>query len=241
MVVAALHRTPSVAALAAEFACAAAEHYRSGAFPFTNFKLLHKAGLLALTVPIHLGGNAAGLAEAARLVGTIATGEPSTALASAMESTHHALIARSTRFPRHRPSAWGCEAASAVRCSTRCGSSPSWARQRVAVCLRPPPRARHKVGGSSGTRSTPPAYRSWLVSGLGQDGRGRATRRPFPGACRSARDPDRRELGSLGHAGPPGSHDIVSTAWRSRPITRSTSVHPATGRSSPRPGPGTRC
>ncbi|MFZ1429524.1 MAG: acyl-CoA dehydrogenase family protein, partial [Geminicoccaceae bacterium] len=72
MAVAALHRTPSVAALAAEFALAAAQHDSSGAFPFANFTLLHKAGLLALTVPTHLGGNAAGLAEAARLVGTIA-------------------------------------------------------------------------------------------------------------------------------------------------------------------------
>ncbi|MFZ1431639.1 MAG: acyl-CoA dehydrogenase family protein, partial [Geminicoccaceae bacterium] len=83
-------------------------------FPFANFTLLHKAGLLALTVPTHLGGNAAGLAEAARLVGTIAAGEPSTALVLAMQFTHHALIARSSHFPRHLAERLGREAASAV-------------------------------------------------------------------------------------------------------------------------------
>lgn len=114
MALAALHRTPSVAALAAEFAVTAAEHDRTAAFPFANFARLHEAGLLALTVPLHLGGNGAGLDEAMRVVGTIATGEPSTALVLAMQFIQHAMIARSHRFPRHLAERLGREATAAV-------------------------------------------------------------------------------------------------------------------------------
>lgn len=114
MALAALHRTPSVAALATEFARTAAEHDRTATFPFVNFTRLHEAGLLALTVPLHLGGNAASLDEAAQVIGTIAAGEPSTALVLAMQFTHHAMIARSGRFPRHLGERLGREAATAV-------------------------------------------------------------------------------------------------------------------------------
>ena len=42
--------------LAVVFARTAAEHDRTGAFPFSNFRLLHEAGLLALRTPTRLGG-----------------------------------------------------------------------------------------------------------------------------------------------------------------------------------------
>jgi alkylation response protein AidB-like acyl-CoA dehydrogenase len=85
--------------LAAEFAKTAAEHDRVASFPFDNFTRLHRADLLALTVPARYGGGGAGLAEAAHVIGVIAQGEPSTALVLAMQYIQHAAIARSDRFP----------------------------------------------------------------------------------------------------------------------------------------------
>ena len=87
--------------LAAVFARTAAEHDRTGAFPFENFRLLREAGLLALRTPARFGGAGAGIAEAARVIGAIAEGEPATALVLAMQYIQHAGIARSTRWPEH--------------------------------------------------------------------------------------------------------------------------------------------
>jgi len=88
-------------ALAEEFAGTATSYDRSGAFPFENFARLRQSGLLALTVPSEFGGSGAGLADAASVVGTIAAGEPSTALVLAMQYIQHAALARSERWPRH--------------------------------------------------------------------------------------------------------------------------------------------
>lgn len=84
--------------LAIEFAARAAEHDRDGSFPFANFARLHEAGLVALTVPRQLGGTGAGLAEAVDTVGTIAGGEPSTALVLAMHYVQHSIVQRAP-FP----------------------------------------------------------------------------------------------------------------------------------------------
>jgi alkylation response protein AidB-like acyl-CoA dehydrogenase len=71
--------------LAAEFAASAAELDRTGAFSHANFQRLREAGLLALTAPERLGGGGAKLSEVASVIGTIAKGEPSTALILVMQ------------------------------------------------------------------------------------------------------------------------------------------------------------
>lgn len=71
--------------LAKAFARDAASHDRDGTLPLENFRRLHEAGLSALTLPDAFGGPAAGLAEAAAVIGTIAYGEPSTALILVMQ------------------------------------------------------------------------------------------------------------------------------------------------------------
>jgi alkylation response protein AidB-like acyl-CoA dehydrogenase len=81
-----------VASLASEFAGTAAYHDRTGEFPFANFDRLSEAGLLTLTLPRHLGGQGAGLAEALSVIGGIARGEPSTALVLTMQYVHHGLL-----------------------------------------------------------------------------------------------------------------------------------------------------
>jgi alkylation response protein AidB-like acyl-CoA dehydrogenase len=67
-------------ALRDQFAISAAEHDRTGAFPFANFEALRDAGILNLTVDAKYGGPGMGVETAARAVSLIAEGEPSTAL-----------------------------------------------------------------------------------------------------------------------------------------------------------------
>ncbi|WP_430910176.1 acyl-CoA dehydrogenase family protein [Methylobacterium sp. sgz302541] len=99
--------------LAEGFAARAAEHDRSGAFPHANVAALHRAGLLALTVPRRLGGGGAGLARAAEVVGAIGAGDPATALVLAMTLLQHGLIHRDgSPWPRPVSDALGREAAS---------------------------------------------------------------------------------------------------------------------------------
>jgi alkylation response protein AidB-like acyl-CoA dehydrogenase len=80
-------------ALRDQFAVEAAEHDRTGAFPFTNFEALRDAGILNLTVDAKYGGPGMGVETAARAVSLIAEGEPSTALVYAMHLIYHALPA----------------------------------------------------------------------------------------------------------------------------------------------------
>jgi len=80
------------------FAPRAAEHDRSGAFPFENFEALRDAGILNLTVDAKYGGPGLGLETACRAVSTIAEGEPSTALVWAMHLIYHALPAITGRW-----------------------------------------------------------------------------------------------------------------------------------------------
>jgi alkylation response protein AidB-like acyl-CoA dehydrogenase len=70
----------------------AAAHDRDGSFPFENFDLLHRHGLLALTVPAERGGGGADLATASRVVRAVARGEASTALVLAMQYLAHRLV-----------------------------------------------------------------------------------------------------------------------------------------------------
>jgi alkylation response protein AidB-like acyl-CoA dehydrogenase len=89
------------AELARDFATRAAAHDRDASFAFENIAALSHAGLLELTIPAALGGPDGGLAELAALVGTIATGDASTALVLAMTHLQLASVLRSTRWPRH--------------------------------------------------------------------------------------------------------------------------------------------
>src|SRR5690348_5644961 len=87
------------ALLAPTFAERAPIHDRDGSFPFENFEYLSKAGLLSLTVPSALGGEGAGVAKAAQVLGIIAKADPSTALVLSMHYINHLLMARSSRWP----------------------------------------------------------------------------------------------------------------------------------------------
>lgn len=93
--------TPVLQALAAEFAATAADHDRTGAFPFANFERLHAEGITALTVPVALGGRGGGLADAVEAVSWIARGDPSTALVLAMQLINQAVIPITPSWPQH--------------------------------------------------------------------------------------------------------------------------------------------
>ena len=85
--------------LAPRFAERAVLHDREASFPFENFKELSEAGLLALTVPVALGGSGAGAREAARVLGVLAKADPSTALVLSMHYIQHLVMAKSQRWP----------------------------------------------------------------------------------------------------------------------------------------------
>ncbi|MGL4964331.1 MAG: acyl-CoA dehydrogenase family protein [Inquilinus sp.] len=103
----------TVAALAAEFSRTAAEHDRSGIFPFANFDRLAEDGLLALVTPRRFGGLGGGLQDAATVIGGIARGEPSTALVLSMQYLQHASM-EERGWPAHLAERLGREAAAGV-------------------------------------------------------------------------------------------------------------------------------
>lgn len=88
-----------LASLSAQLASTAADYDRSGAFPQANFDLLHRHGLLALTVPTALGGLGGNLAQASQVIGAVARGEPSTALILVMQYLQHARLHSTQRWP----------------------------------------------------------------------------------------------------------------------------------------------
>ncbi|SEE33405.1 acyl-CoA dehydrogenase family protein [Bradyrhizobium erythrophlei] len=85
--------------LAEVFAVRAPAHDRDASFPFENFADLSREGLLALTVPVALGGGGAGARDATRVLGIIGKADPSTALVLSMHYIQHLVMARSTRWP----------------------------------------------------------------------------------------------------------------------------------------------
>ncbi|TWS95679.1 acyl-CoA dehydrogenase family protein [Reyranella sp. CPCC 100927] len=102
--------TPTVdlsllAELSRAFAARADAHDRDASFAFENIDQLRETGFLALVTPRDHGGAGRGLAAAAKVIGLLAEGDPSTALVLSMQYISHASIARSTRWPpsvRHR-------------------------------------------------------------------------------------------------------------------------------------------
>jgi alkylation response protein AidB-like acyl-CoA dehydrogenase len=92
-------RAATLDQLATSFARTAAEHDLRGVFPRQNLPPLFEAGLLSLTVPRAFGGQGAGLAQSARVIGTLAQGDPATALILTMQTLQHANLARARRWP----------------------------------------------------------------------------------------------------------------------------------------------
>lgn len=91
-----------LARLSAQFAATAADHDRAGRFPHDNFATLQRHGLVGLTVPTAHGGRGATLAEARRVIGAVARGEPATALILTMTYLQHQAIGcADSRWPRH--------------------------------------------------------------------------------------------------------------------------------------------
>ncbi|VVD83369.1 acyl-CoA dehydrogenase family protein [Pandoraea anhela] len=73
---------------------------RDARFPFDNFALLHRHGLIAEIVPRAEGGGGGGLATARRIIGAVAAGESATALVLTMTYLQHrSLVRTSTRWP----------------------------------------------------------------------------------------------------------------------------------------------
>ncbi|KON65306.1 putative acyl-CoA dehydrogenase YdbM [Komagataeibacter europaeus] len=86
-------------ALAARFATRAAAHDRSGEIATENLDECRAAGLLGLTIARADGGQGGGLRQVTDVVGTLATGDPTTALIMAMHFLQHMLIAQSDHWP----------------------------------------------------------------------------------------------------------------------------------------------
>ncbi|VVE49538.1 acyl-CoA dehydrogenase family protein [Pandoraea fibrosis] len=73
---------------------------RDARFPFENFALLHRHGLIAEIVPRAQGGGGGGLVAARRIVGAVAAGESATALVLTMTYLQHrSLVRTSTHWP----------------------------------------------------------------------------------------------------------------------------------------------
>ncbi len=95
---------PSASTLAelTQALAANAERYdRNGQFPADNFSLLHRHGLLGLTVPRALGGGGADLASARQVIAAVGKGCPSTALILVMQYLQHFRLQDEARWPEH--------------------------------------------------------------------------------------------------------------------------------------------
>lgn len=86
-------------ALTADFAATAAELDAGPGFPHDNLARLHRADLLALTVPRALGGHEATLPQALKVVRAVARGEPSTALILVMQYLYHVRLQGNPNWP----------------------------------------------------------------------------------------------------------------------------------------------
>ena len=89
----------ALAALTVALAERAEDYDRNPRFPQENFAILADAGLIGLTVDKRFGGQGAGFVDALRVLGTVAKGEPSTALILFMTFAFHAAPERNGRWP----------------------------------------------------------------------------------------------------------------------------------------------
>ncbi|KPI20804.1 Acyl-CoA dehydrogenase type 2 domain-containing protein [Actinobacteria bacterium OK074] len=81
--------------VSASLAATAAEHDRTGAFPYTPIQLVHEAGLLTAGVDARYGGFGATFTEVAKILLALGRGDPSTALIAGMTIVPHLLQTRS--------------------------------------------------------------------------------------------------------------------------------------------------
>jgi alkylation response protein AidB-like acyl-CoA dehydrogenase len=88
-----------LAPLVVSFAARAADYDRTGAIPAESLRDAADAGLLALTVPVTLGGRGASLTEASATARRLAAADPATTLILSMTWIQHANIAREHRWP----------------------------------------------------------------------------------------------------------------------------------------------
>ncbi len=84
-----------------QFSQTAAHYDQTGEFPHENFRVLHRYGLLALTVPRQLDGYGATLAQARQVISAVAQGEPSTALILVMQYLQHSRLPLNQYWPEH--------------------------------------------------------------------------------------------------------------------------------------------
>jgi len=89
----------ALADLTARLAERAEDYDCNPRFPHENFAILAKRGLIGLTVDARLGGHGAGFADALRVLGAVAKGEPSTALILFMTYAFHASPDRNGNWP----------------------------------------------------------------------------------------------------------------------------------------------
>lgn len=82
-----------IVSLSRDFATRAATHDEEASFPIENYRKLHEAGLLGLTIPQEYGGPGLDLLSQALCLLEIAKGCPSTALTFTMHSTLLTFIA----------------------------------------------------------------------------------------------------------------------------------------------------
>lgn len=75
-------------------AAQAAEHDRTGQFPFAAFEALHAIGAPALTVPVEYGGRGAGIAEAVEVIERVGAADPSVGLILQWNYTNHLSLLR---------------------------------------------------------------------------------------------------------------------------------------------------
>lgn len=89
-----------LADLATRFAQRAAAYDRSGEIATDNLDDVRAAGLLGLTIARADGGLGGGLRQIVEVIGTLAKGDPTTALIVGMHYLQHAVIAKATNWPQ---------------------------------------------------------------------------------------------------------------------------------------------
>ncbi|CAM3007722.1 acyl-CoA dehydrogenase [Komagataeibacter xylinus] len=86
--------------MAARFAQRAAAYDRSGEIATDNLDDVREAGLLGLTIARADGGQGGGLRQIVEVIGTLAKGDPTTALIVGMHYLQHAVIAKAANWPQ---------------------------------------------------------------------------------------------------------------------------------------------
>ena len=133
------------------FAAGAAEHDRSGTFPYENYAAIRAAGLPAMVVPEEYGGWGANLLESVMLVEELAIGDGSTALSFTMHLQTLGAVAESRNWP---------EALFEMVCRDAVTRGAL-----VNSCATEPELGSPSRGGKPKTTATPVEGRAWAIRG----------------------------------------------------------------------------